>query len=151
MVNTKEDIIEWFTRDGKPLLNGLLNVIEHGNYKSYSWLWNKILDHGYLGAGNNCWISRKGIVWYCSFGRHEFLLDIMGIEHTEPENAGWVRISDGGSDLDLIRVQGKFRPTKRQWDVINHIKQGTSFDNDAWTVNRISQDAPVIETYEKYM
>lgn len=31
MVNTKEDIIEWFTRDGKPLLNGLLNVIEHGN------------------------------------------------------------------------------------------------------------------------
>ena len=121
----REQMIDWFTRDGEICPN-VLSLMEHSPSPNYPHLWNRILDLGVSSKFHrNCWLTRSGRVWGCNWAAHEFLLSLMGLKTSHVEDAGWVRISSNCGHVHnvqiLVRPSFKQRRFLRDNNLLHHL------------------------------
>jgi hypothetical protein len=70
--------------------------------------WSIIIDYSLLYRnGKSGWLDRDGKMWSCDYATHTWLTYWLGMTDSEPEEKGWVRVSQA-------RYRSRYRMTPKQ-------------------------------------
>lgn len=117
-IKNEEDLINWFSNSRSDFnIRNIKKLVKYGNYDNdLPQLWNYIYDYSLCRPFvRNAYITRQGNVWTCGWGQHELMLDIMGVKHTEAEEAGWLRISGPSPQYIRASIRKPMSPKQKKF------------------------------------
>ena len=108
---TRDDREPMMTEAEARMLARKIGEPSHYGRGRWNWtaegIWETALAQGLFMGDAFGWIDRSGRFWSCGYAAHELLLHFLGVDISEAEAGGWIRVSMSG-------VQTMFTPSTEQ-------------------------------------